>query len=894
MPLAPTSHRVSLAYVAATLVILAATTSTVNAQSAIPFYNDADPSFLFIGNSYTGFNTLHAMFGSVMKDGVMDWADSTFTSAINPGGKNLGGHYTDFKIGGGIAAKLAPAATNENQWKWVVLQDQSQVPGFYPWEDDEDSAFTASRVGAQGLNENIVLAGGQTMFYMTWGRRDGDEGNPGFYPDFPTMQAKLTEGYMRYNAATTTAERPTFVAPVGLAFETIYEDLIDQGIMPTDSGTLFHQLYTGDASHPAPPGSYVAALTIFSSMTGLDPTSINFFPDGMDEATARALQDAVSRTILQTFENGFIPYPWTRSWTGSIVGAGGAGGETPVETSTPTMQPTRTTTLAPTNSPTPEPTIAITTRPTGEPTIAPMTSNPTVAPIITNRPSINIQTSNPTVITETSNPTVITGTNNPTVITDTSNPTVIPAEASTNTSATTKGSISVTIGYDLYPQDIAWTFLAEGAEDALYFQPYDTFAEPFSNQTVTFDDLEQNQTYLFKVIDKMGDGLFGNHGNGYFTIADRNGVARSTTLFDSPSSFGAYYEVDLEVLSSGRAAITNTSANYKPSSWPSLESVLWAPETTSVNWPGDFPRAPISSLVVNMDVYDNIEELSWELLYSNQTDIVIDTDMANMPWLSVADWSGSATAGGPPPAIEFGDLEPGWYRFLLKDSTGDGFGNSSTVLPSNMAEFVTLTGPLTSTQDMGLVWGSNGEFESEEEVWFYMDMAGFISHTRFVSNKDARSAPSPSPAPSMSVAQLTPGSTGTPALSSAAPSMSVAQLTPGATGTPAPSFTAPPVSVSQSTPESIGTLAPSSAAPSMSVSQFPPGSTEEKTDTLSPTADKTSPQPTPVQAIIMPSEGPTDGSFPDTVTPNSAARQTLRLLTVGWIVATFSLGALFL
>ena len=511
------------------IVISLGKVANVDAQSSsIPFYNDADPSFLFIGNSYTSYNTLHEMFASVMRDGVPEWSETLHTNSVNPGGKKLYQHLTDLEGGGTLQPLLAPAASNADAWKWVVLQDQSQLPGFYQWDDEGDEYYN-SFTAAQALNEYVEETGAQTIFYMTWGRRVGDASNPGFYPDFLTMQGHLTEGYMRYRSGTSTPERPTFVAPVGLAFQTIHNDLVDQGIMPTDAGTLFTQLYTGDDSHPAPPGTYVAALTLFTSMTGIDPTTINFWPDSIEEETARTLQDAVSRTVLETFENGFIPYAWTTSWTGSTVGAAG---NTPAEaavtreptksptrrptatpaeaavtrgptesptrrpTAAPTRVPTRRPTDGPTRMPTPEPTIRPTPEPTLNPTPVPTTSmptvpdatlNPTAAPVITNTPTIADTTSNPTVAT--SVPTISETTSNPTVfLTTTGMPTVDGATSNPTVASSTVDS-PLLVGATSYP-----TVILGGAE---VISPSESPAPSFGSATATNFTQTASPVFIF-------------------------------------------------------------------------------------------------------------------------------------------------------------------------------------------------------------------------------------------------------------------------------------------------------------------------------------------------------------------------------------------------------------
>jgi hypothetical protein len=281
--------------------------------------------FLFVGNSYIYSNDLPTIFASVMKNGMA--ADSNaasnndyevYTDSVTPGGWRLGQHWDDFQSGTSeLSTLLAPLrATTTESWNWVILQDQSQVPGFYEWDSYPGGDYDLSLQGAIGLNNAIgETGGGQTMFFMTWGRRFGDDSNDDLFPDFLTMQQKLTEGYKRYQNATSTQQRPTYMAPVGLVFQTIYNDLMIQNeVDPTEDGTLFSSLYSPDGSHPSILGSYVTALTLYSSMTGLDPTTTTIrddhLPDSIPDETARLVQDAVKRTLLETAATGFITYPW--------------------------------------------------------------------------------------------------------------------------------------------------------------------------------------------------------------------------------------------------------------------------------------------------------------------------------------------------------------------------------------------------------------------------------------------------------------------------------------------------------------------------------------------------------------------------------------------------------
>ena len=328
--------------------------------------HDGDPNFLFVGNSYTSYNSLAETTASILKDGLPEWEDLLDMHSHNPPGRSFSRQLDELEDGSSLQGLLQ---TNPLDWKWVVLQDQSQVPGFWAYDDGPGSIFGNSLNAAVELDDMVSATGGETMFFMTWGRRHGDNNNPGMFPGFLTMQDKITEGYMRYVKETSTSSRPTYVAPVGLVFQTIHNDLIDEGVDPTDEGSLFHQLYQTDGSHPTVAGTYVAALTIYTSMTGRSPKGINWLPDGLDVAVGAKIQDAVSRTVLETFTSGTIMYPWANAFPADGSGSTAA---LPSPTNAPTSRPpTRSpTTLSPTRAPrTPQPTRPPTPQPTmGNPT----------------------------------------------------------------------------------------------------------------------------------------------------------------------------------------------------------------------------------------------------------------------------------------------------------------------------------------------------------------------------------------------------------------------------------------------------------------------------------------------------------------------------------------------
>jgi len=287
------------------------------------------PNFLLIGNSYT--NNLGPTLQSILVDAnIPEWSNpDTNTSTVqvqanHPPGFTFPRHLGSLLEGASLQGQLSPELPAESAWQFVVMQDQSQVPAFVEW-DSIGGEFFNSVQAAKELNQYIAdsagKSGAQTMFFLTWGRRDLDSNNPEVFPNFTVMQDKLTEGYMRYVEETSTPERPTYVAPVGLVFQTIHEDLVQQGLVPNGGETLFTALYSGDGSHPSALGTYAAALTIYSSMTGWNPNDIDWFADGVNVTQGKAVQEAVARTLATTYESNFILYPWdtTPDWVLSCI-----------------------------------------------------------------------------------------------------------------------------------------------------------------------------------------------------------------------------------------------------------------------------------------------------------------------------------------------------------------------------------------------------------------------------------------------------------------------------------------------------------------------------------------------------------------------------------------------
>ncbi len=210
---------------------------------------------LFIGNSYTGQirKTVTEIFGLSLEGKA---AELEF---ITPGGKTLEFHLNNQ----GTVQRIA-----DGNWDYVVLQDQSQTPAVFP---------KRFRDAAIELDKLIDDAGAKTVFYQTWGRRDGDKANIDQFPDYESMQKSLSESYR------SAAKRcDALLAPVGDVWARARK---------TDEH-LGTALYKNDGSHPSAKGAYLAACVFYKTIFGKLPKN-NGFDGGLTKEEVTTILNAV-------------------------------------------------------------------------------------------------------------------------------------------------------------------------------------------------------------------------------------------------------------------------------------------------------------------------------------------------------------------------------------------------------------------------------------------------------------------------------------------------------------------------------------------------------------------------------------------------------------------------
>lgn len=226
-------------------------------------------SALFIGNSYTGVNNLPNLTAQL----ATSLGDTLLHSSNTPGGYTLQNHSTNTTTLNSI---------KQGTWNFVVLQEQSQLPSFPP-------AQVASDVFpfAKTLVDSIKAANPctESLFYMTWGKQNGDQQNCANYTPLCTyngMQDRLRTSYL----AMATANNAT-VSPVGAAWKY------------TRANYPAINLYNADESHPSLAGSYLAACVFYATMFRKSPEGASYTA-GLSVATATTLQTVAQLVVLDS------------------------------------------------------------------------------------------------------------------------------------------------------------------------------------------------------------------------------------------------------------------------------------------------------------------------------------------------------------------------------------------------------------------------------------------------------------------------------------------------------------------------------------------------------------------------------------------------------------------
>jgi hypothetical protein len=225
---------------------------------------------LFLGNSYTYVNDLPNLITQI----ALSKGDTLLTDENDVGGYTLQAHSTD-------ATSLSKI--NSRPWDYVILQEQSQRPAF-----PQSQVAVEVYPFADSLNKYIKNNDSctQTVFFMTWGRKNGDATNCASYPPICTYEGMQTG--LRYSYLLMGQTLNAVVSPVGIVWKRVRNE--------GDS----IELYSADESHPSLAGSYLAACTFYATLFQKSPIGASYIPAGLNAATAIHLQQYAHQVVFDS------------------------------------------------------------------------------------------------------------------------------------------------------------------------------------------------------------------------------------------------------------------------------------------------------------------------------------------------------------------------------------------------------------------------------------------------------------------------------------------------------------------------------------------------------------------------------------------------------------------
>ncbi|MGF1467361.1 MAG: hypothetical protein ACFCGT_14645 [Sandaracinaceae bacterium] len=232
---------------------------------------------LFVGNSYTTFNDLPRMVARLSRS-VPDGTILDTDRAVH-GGYSLRLHWRR----SGLQERVAAGGFDA-----VVLQGHSTGPLRRP---DEMATY------ARRISRLVHQVGGGVVLMQTWarGRRSG------FYRDreHHVRSPSQMEAQLHWVYGVLARDVGATLSPVGHAW------LDAQRSHPRIP------LHRADHTHPGLAGTYLAACTLYGTLTGRDPRGATWRPYPLSAAAAAALRATAFRTLADPRHESL---PGQRAW----------------------------------------------------------------------------------------------------------------------------------------------------------------------------------------------------------------------------------------------------------------------------------------------------------------------------------------------------------------------------------------------------------------------------------------------------------------------------------------------------------------------------------------------------------------------------------------------------
>lgn len=245
-------------------------------------------SALFIGNSYTEVNNLPQMVADIAES----MGDQLTYRSNTPGGCTFQQHCQNQSM----------QLISQGGWDIVVLQEQSQYPSF-PQQQVENEVFPYAQQLVEAVYHTSPCA--EPMFYMTWGRKNGDQQNAQYFPILGTYEGMDSMLCLRYTYMADAYDAS--LCPVGRVWNRL-------------RNTTGIELYQADGSHPSLAGTYAAACAFYTMFFLRDPDSIGFIPNGLSPNDAQTIRQAAHDIVFTQLDQWKRRPPKARFDIEAVIG----------------------------------------------------------------------------------------------------------------------------------------------------------------------------------------------------------------------------------------------------------------------------------------------------------------------------------------------------------------------------------------------------------------------------------------------------------------------------------------------------------------------------------------------------------------------------------------------
>ena len=229
-------------------------------------------SVLFIGNSFSYYNDMNKPDGIFAKIAKNAGYSKIRVKAVYKGGYYLR-QFLDGKDEYG--AQVLSMLNSSTVYDIVIIQEQSANPISHP-----DDFFDSVRKFKELTDKN----GGELWLYSTWGYKTGYSSLSKYGGKTEIMEMKLRAAY-----SAIAEELGIGVAYAGAAMT---KSFIENPSI---------DLYNSDLKHPSEAGSYLAAWTLFGTIFGTDPASLDY-NGTLSPRTATILKSVASSIVREGAE----------------------------------------------------------------------------------------------------------------------------------------------------------------------------------------------------------------------------------------------------------------------------------------------------------------------------------------------------------------------------------------------------------------------------------------------------------------------------------------------------------------------------------------------------------------------------------------------------------------